>query len=238
MQIVIDIPEELYNNIQKDCGIYPYRLVYDAMKNGTPLPTDAVDRVTIKEYLESFGNIKTEQEPCEDVCERFEQSIDIVADIVEFRFSDGTVKRAKRGLYMRDIEESLRKMLIDQMANEKKQEPCEDAISRQSVTDSTICKGISCNECSFNTCEDRKSGCLLQERINKLPSVTPQPKMGRWIYEKRERLTNKTDECEVYETDYSDYWCKCSKCGGDFGYRKMKDAFCKYCGAKMQGVEG
>lgn len=38
MKIVIDIPEELYNNIQKGCGIYPYRLVYDAMRNGTPLP--------------------------------------------------------------------------------------------------------------------------------------------------------------------------------------------------------
>lgn len=38
MQIIIDIPEELYNNILKDCGIYPYRLVYKAMKNGIPLP--------------------------------------------------------------------------------------------------------------------------------------------------------------------------------------------------------
>lgn len=33
-------------------------------------PTDAVDRVTIKEYLESFGNIKTEQEPCDDCISR------------------------------------------------------------------------------------------------------------------------------------------------------------------------
>ena len=64
-----------------------------------------------------------EQEPCDDVCEWFEQYVDIATDIVELRFSDGTVKRAKRGLYMRDIEKSIRKMLIDQIANEKKQEP-------------------------------------------------------------------------------------------------------------------
>ena len=57
-----------------------------------------------------------------DVCEWFEQYVDIATDIVELRFSDGTVKRAKRGLYMRDIEKSIRKMLIDQIANEKKQE--------------------------------------------------------------------------------------------------------------------
>lgn len=63
-----------------------------------------------------------EQEPCDDVCEWFEQYVDIATDIVEFRFSDGTVKKAKRGLYLRDIEKSIRKMLIDQIANEKKQE--------------------------------------------------------------------------------------------------------------------
>ena len=52
-------------------------------------------------------------------------------------------------------------------------EYCENAISRQAVTD-TICDGISCNECSFNTCEDGQAGCLLKERVEKLPSVTPQ----------------------------------------------------------------
>lgn len=56
----------------------------------------------------------------DNVCEWFEQYVDIANDIVELRFSDGTVKRAKRGLYMRDIEKSIRKMLIDQIANEKK----------------------------------------------------------------------------------------------------------------------
>lgn len=55
-------------------------------------------------------------------------------------------------------------------------EPCEDCISRQAVLDTTICDGISCNECSFN-----KSGCILDERISKLPPVIPQPKTGHEI---------------------------------------------------------
>ena len=47
IELVIKIPEELYNNIQKGCGIYPYRLVYEAMRKGTPLPKrhgDLIDR--------------------------------------------------------------------------------------------------------------------------------------------------------------------------------------------------
>jgi len=71
---------------------------------------------------------------------------------------------------------------------------------------------------------------LLRKDLRDLPPVQPQPNTGHWIYEKRKRLINETDEGAEYVTDY---WCKCSKCGGDFGYRKMKDAFCKYCGAKM-----
>ena len=63
-----------------------------------------------------------------------------------------------------------------------------------------------------------------------IKALEQEPKTGHWIYEKRKRLINETDEDVEYVTDY---WCKCSKCGGDFGYIKMKDAFCKYCGAKM-----
>lgn len=116
-----------------------------------------------------------------------------------------------------------------------KLEPCDGCISRQGVLD--VISEL--NAISFYEAQEDSKECYYEIRnaIKQLPSVTPQPKMGRWIYEKRERLTNKTDEGEVYETDYSDYWCKCSKCGGDFGYRKMKDAFCKYCGCKMQEVE-
>ena len=44
-------------------------------------------------------------------------------------------------------------------------------ISKKAVLDTTVCEGISCNECSFNTCEDGQAGCLLKERVDKLPPV-------------------------------------------------------------------
>ena len=38
MQIVINIHDNLYNNLKNGCGIYPYRLIYEAIANGTILP--------------------------------------------------------------------------------------------------------------------------------------------------------------------------------------------------------
>ena len=107
MKLVIDIPEGLYNNIQKDCGIYPYRLVYDAMKNGTPLPTDAVDRVTIKEYLESFGTAYELGK---------EKGLDIALDILDKYTEEGNEK------IIRDLPSVT-------------PQPCDDCISRQAVLD-------------------------------------------------------------------------------------------------------
>jgi hypothetical protein len=101
------------------------------------------------------------------------------------------------------------------------QEPCDDAISRQAVLE--VIEKCHCEEWVKAD---------IGAPIEALQSVTPAEKVGQWIYEKRKRLINETDEGAEYITDY---WCKCSRCGGDFGYRKMKDAFCKYCGAKMGG---
>lgn len=97
---------------------------------------------------------------------------------------------------------------------------CDDAISRKAVLE------------PYQTLDDSDtiSVWLLRKNIEQQPPVTPQQKYGKWIYEKRKRLIDETDEGAEYITDY---WCKCSNCDGDFGYRKMKDAFCKYCGAKM-----
>ena len=66
-------------------------------------------------------------------------------------------------------------------------EPCEDAISRKPFTDSTICEGISCNECAFNRKD--KGGCMLEERVMKLPSIQPEPKTGH------------CKECKYFEYD-------------------------------------
>lgn len=108
-------------------------------------------------------------------------------------------------------------------------EPCGDAISREPFTNSTICEGFSCEECSFNRKD--KGGCILEERVMKLPSVTPQPKVGRWIVNEWANIS-------------------CSECGCTALYDKVypgesvfgkavrvKSTFCPTCGAKMQEVE-
>jgi hypothetical protein len=70
--------------------------------------------------------------------------------------------------------------------------------------------------------------------LEELPSVTPHPKMGKWIYEPRRRMIDETDNGAVYREEM---WCKCSECGADFGYIKNKDKYCKFCGAKMEVAE-
>lgn len=55
-----------------------------------------------------------------------------------------------------------------------------------------------------------------------------EPKTGHWIYTPIKRLID--DEEGRYITDYR---CSCSKCGSDFGFQKMSDAYCKYCGSRM-----
>ena len=173
-----------------------------------------------KEFIETTEALIgiLEQEPCDDVCEWFEQYVDIATDIVELRFSDGTVKRAKRGLYMRDIEKSIRKMLIDQVANEKKQEPCDDAISRQAAI-------IAMKK--LETEDIERYGCSIPEGFNAeaaiealqvLPPVTPQPRSGEWI----ERF------------DEIGKWYECDQCHTDWGGPVN---YCPNCGCKMTEVE-
>lgn len=61
-----------------------------------------------------------------------------------------------------------------------------------------------------------------------------EPRKGHWIYTPQRRLVDETDDGYVYETYYR---CSCSECGGDFGFIRGEDSFCKYCGADMREVE-
>ena len=102
--------------------------------------------------------------------------------------------------------------------------PCEDCISRKLLSDN-ICEGISCNECSFNEIDD-ESGCLLQKRLDELPSVQPKPKTGHWI---------EHPEIETSTPEYLMFY-ECSECGDKQCFCKSdihKKHFCNNCGAKM-----
>ena len=160
----------------------------------------------LAEWLKDYKRL-LEQQPCEDAISR-QAALNSLIDNTHL---DGY-----------DLAEAL-----DAIENKEKLPPvtqipieCDDAISRKAVLE------------PYQTLDDSDtiSVWLLRKNIEQQPPVTPQQKYGEWIYEKRKRLIDETDEGAEYITDY---WCKCSNCDGDFGYRKMKDAFCKYCGAKL-----
>jgi len=96
------------------------------------------------------------------------------------------------------------------------QEPCDDAISRQAVL---AIAGDSCLD--LDSYEDTKEFC---DEIKELPSVTPQPKIGRWI---------KGDSYGDQYNYYQSYVCSC--CKREYDVHNWK--YCPNCGAKMQEVE-
>lgn len=94
------------------------------------------------------------------------------------------------------------------------QEPCDDCIRRSDIglTDFEI---VMCNG-------DYKEGLkMLLDKIEKAPSVTPQPKMGRWIRVGKDKL--RCSGCEVIHLIAQ--------------YPNGKIGWCPNCGCKMQEVE-
>ena len=107
--------------------------------------------------------------------------------------------------------------MCDEISNEayrkimthcEEQEPCEDCISRQAVLD------------CFKKWQPYMATRLLdfEKELSELPSVTPQPKMRKWII---------IDDCEQFIA-------KCSECGRIEDSRMIsKYPYC-HCGAKME----
>ena len=87
---------------------------------------------------------------------------------------------------------------------EHKQEPCDDCVSRRAVHEIL-------NDAYFLKLDD---GAALQESVKQLPSVTPQPKMGKWIE----------------HFDESGKWYECDQCHTDWGGSVN---YCPNCGSKM-----
>ena len=101
----------------------------------------------------------------------------------------------------------------------EKQQPCEDAISRQAVLNILFYK-------SDNNSEVRLSK-ELRDRIKNLPSVKPQSKTGHWFVDERPQ---------------SDREIICSNCEQPiFRYHKLdfdyRPKYCPNCGAKMESEE-
>ena len=73
----------------------------------------------------------------------------------------------------------------------------------------------------------------IREGIDELPTIEPQQKTGRWIFEERKRLVDETDDGSVYRTEK---WWSCSECGYAKGYQISKPSsnYCENCGAEMR----
>lgn len=104
---------------------------------------------------------------------------------------------------------SSEKEALGMAINVLKQQPCEDCISRQAVKETIFIQG------SAEKLEiDFAKLLLLQRAIKALPSVTPQPKIGKWVDIGNEGLV-----------------FKCSLCGDK---NMIESHFCPNCGARME----
>lgn len=103
-----------------------------------------------------------------------------------------------------------------------KQEPCEDAISRQAAIDA-IESWLSCDD--YNDTE-RHIMRAMQSVLYDLPPVTLQPKTGRWE-DIKSLWGGKWEMIDNY---------KCSVCG-ELEVSGNDYKYCPNCGAKMQEVE-
>ena len=110
--------------------------------------------------------------------------------------------------WLKDYQQVLKERHFDDASP---QEPCDDCISREETLKTLMDEW---------TEYDRELIDYLFEKIDKLPSVTPQPKMGQWI-------TGKDEYGDVYEAV-----CSCCDKNGNH-----KWAYCPNCGYKMQKVK-
>lgn len=92
----------------------------------------------------------------------------------------------------------------------KEQKPCEDAVSRRAVLELVADYDLNMGQ--------------VVKGIHSLPSVIPQPKMGRWIYDKN--IENwRCSECG--ETPKTRGYC------GSANFMEEHFKYCNHCGAKM-----
>jgi len=163
-----------------------------------------------------------EQEPCTDAISRKAVLDAISSDRYDYSALLEYVKQLSPVTPQYTDAEIQRMQELEQAEIQKAYElgkaemqPCEDAISRDKAI-------VQLNHLLSDWDDDwnvaiRK--CI--ETIKIVQPVAPQPKMGRWI---RDTIT------DLYH---------CSECRSICHQDpKSKDDYCKYCGAKMQEVEG
>lgn len=107
---------------------------------------------------------------------------------------------------------------LDLVIKALEQKLCEDCISREEAINAVHKYFVKYLKINDDICLDG---------IRSLPSVTPQPKKGKWIVIRKEykfmgSVVNEAQGCE------------CSNCDGIV---KLKSDFCPNCGAKMESED-
>lgn len=124
---------------------------------------------------------------------------------------------------------------IDMAIKALEQQPCEDECITKAEAINTIHKTIYgffdiADDDSEEPINDKDKLLLtinkaISNAVKALPSVTPQPKMGKWIFVH-----------PLQEDDEGAYMCSC--CGiGNWGIDPKVDKYCFNCGADMEGED-
>lgn len=132
-----------------------------------------------------------------------------------------TIEEAKEYIY-----ECLDYSEATEVVKAFEQEPCEDCISRQAAIDCLNADFTIDGKENMETVVDYINGAFKQ--IKALPSVTPKPKMGQWIYDKT--IENwRCSECNKTP--------KIMRYVGTADFMAEHFRFCNYCGIKMKVSE-
>ncbi len=124
--------------------------------------------------------------------------------------------------YLTDLIPSEEYDEVEEIMKALEQEPCKDAISRQTAIEAFGLSEKSRKYGGDHSGYDTLMKYEIQDILEDLPPVTPQQKTGYWIYD---------DECHEHG--------HCSECG--YGSIDLVGGeihnFCSNCGAKMIGLQ-
>lgn len=126
-----------------------------------------------------------------------------------------------------DTDTSYRWLETARMAiNALKQKPCKDCVSRQAVDTlvDELARAISDERCCLS--RGRSTATIMHDIID-LPSVTPQPKIGKWVGIEYDFDADGNPVYDVFE---------CSLCGCEHkGESDTLTNYCPDCGCAMIG---
>ena len=94
-----------------------------------------------------------------------------------------------------ELDNEQKKLIIDKWQKELGIQPCKDCISRQAV--------LAINE-NHHGQMPNEVNYQIWEEIKALPPVTPQPKMGHWVFDEILDKNYYCSECKSMGVDYCD----------------------------------